>query len=61
MDGVATGDYVRFTQVKSKRRFRGYGTISNDKVAITKPKWVGVKASQATVIEHGHGYHIHYP
>ena len=57
--GVATGDYVRFTHQGSS--IHGYGSISHQQVALTKPKWRSVKANQATVVEHGHGYQVSYP
>ena len=56
---VATGDYVTF--VHQGQRVHGYGTISNQKVALTKPRWKSITADQATVIERNHGYKVVYP
>ena len=56
---VATGDYVTFSH--KGITVHGYGTISNKKVALTKPKWRSIKADQATVLERNHGYQVRYP
>ena len=56
---VATGDYVTF--VHQGQRVHGYGTISNQLVALTKPRWKSIKADRATVIERNHGYKVFYP
>ena len=57
--GVATGDYVRF--IHQGDPINGYGAISHQQVALTKPKWSSVKANQATVVERNHGYQVSYP
>ena len=57
--GVATGDYVRFTHQDSL--VHGYGSISHQQVALTKPKWKSIHANQATVVEHNHGYQVVHP
>ena len=59
VSSVATGDYVRFIHQGSS--IHGYGAISNQQVALTKPKWRSVKADQATVLERNHGYQVSYP
>ena len=56
---VATGDYVRFIHQGSP--VHGYGAISHQQVALTKPKWRSIKADQAAVVERNHGYHVSYP
>ena len=56
---VATGDYVRFVHQGSP--VQGYGAISHQQVALTKPKWRSVKADQAAVVERNHGYQVSYP
>ena len=56
---VATGDYVRFIQQGGP--INGYGAISHQQVALTKPKWRSIKADQAAVVERGHGYQVSYP
>ena len=56
---VATGDYV--TYVHQGQKVQGYGTISHQQVALTKPNWKSINADQATVIERNHGYQIVYP
>ena len=57
--GVATGDYVRFTHKGTP--VHGYGTISNQSVALTKPVWKSVKVTRAAVVERNHGYQVTYP
>ena len=57
--GVGTGDYVRFNHEATK--VHGYGTISHEQVALTKPKWKSTKAERATVLERNHGYQVTYP
>ena len=57
--GVATSDYVRFIHQGSSAH--GYGSISHQRVALTKPKWRSIKADQATVVERNHGYQVSYP
>ena len=56
---IATGDYVTFIQQGT--RVQGYGTISHEQVALTKPRWRSIKADQATVLERNHGYKVAYP
>ena len=56
---VATGDYIRFIHQGSP--VQGYGAISHQQVALTKPKWRSVKADQAAVVERNHGYQVSYP
>ena len=56
--GVATGDYVRF--IHKGAPVHGYGSISHEQVALTKPKWKSVQANQAAVIERNHGYQVSY-
>ena len=56
---VATGDFVTF--IHEGNRVNGYGTISNQSVAITKPKWKSVYATEADAIERNHGYQVKYP
>ena len=56
---VATGDYVKFNHKETK--VHGYGTISHEQVALTKPKWKSTKAERATVLERNHGYQVTYP
>ena len=56
---VATGDYVRFTHQGSP--VHGYGTISHQQVALTKPRWKSIKAEHATTVERNHGYHVFNP
>ena len=60
VDGIATGDYVAFYHTNSGRHIHGRGSISNDKVAITKPCWRSTKAKNATVLERNHGYSVQY-
>ena len=57
--GVATGDHVKFNHEGTK--VHGYGTISHEQVALTKPKWKSAKAERATVLERNHGYQVTYP
>ena len=57
--GVATGDYVRF--VHQGIVVHGYGSISHEQVALTKPSWKSVKADQATVVDCNHGYQVVHP
>ena len=57
--GVATGDYVKFTHKGTV--VVGHGSISHQQVALTKPTWQSVKASQATVLQRNHGYQVSYP
>ena len=57
--GVATGDYVKFNHEGTK--VHGYGTISHEQVALTKPKWKSTKAERATALERNHGYQVTYP
>ena len=59
VSGVATGDYVKFNHEGTK--VHGYGTISHEQVALTKPKWKSTKAERATVLERNHGYQVAYP
>ncbi len=59
--GIATGDYVAFYHTNSGKRIHGRGSISNDKVAITKPRWRSTKAKNAVVLERNHGYSVQYP
>ena len=61
VDGIATGDYVGFTHRNTGQTIRCYGTISNRRVARTKPTWKSARAAEARVVERGHGYEIHYP
>ena len=61
MHGIATGDYVAFYHASSGKRIHGRGSISNDSVAITKPRWRSTKAKNATVLERNHGYSVQYP
>ena len=56
---IATGDYVSFTHQGST--VHGYGTISHQQVAITKPNWRSTKADSAAVLERNHGYQISHP
>ena len=56
---IATGDYVTFTH--RGEPIHGYGSISHQQVALTKPKWRSIKADQATVLERNHGYKVAYP
>ena len=39
----------------------GYGTISHNLIALTKPKWRSIRADRATVLERNHGYQVRYP
>ena len=59
--GIATGDHVAFYHRNSGQRIRGRGSITNDKVAITQPKWRSTKARDAIVLERNHGYAVAYP
>lgn len=61
VDGVATGDYVAFYHKNSGKRIHGRGSISNDQVALTKPRWRSAKAKHAVVLERNHGYCVEYP
>ena len=54
-----TGDYVRF--VHQRDPVQGYGSISHERVALTKPKWKSVQAGQATVVERNPGYQVFDP
>ena len=56
---MATGDYVRFNHQGTVAH--GYGTISNQKVALTKPAWRSIQTSKAQVVERSHGYQVQYP
>ena len=56
---VATGDFVTF--IHEGVKVHGYGTISNRSVAITKPKWKSVYATETEAIECNHGYQVKYP
>ena len=56
---VATGDHVTF--IHQGQRVHGYGTISHQQVALTKPNWKSVKAERATAVERNHGYQVTYP
>ena len=56
---IATGDYVTF--VHQGTTVHGYGSISHNQVALTKPKWKSIVATRATVLERGHGYKVSYP
>ena len=58
--GVATGDYIAFSH-REKGPVHGYGTISHQQVAITKPVWQSTKAELARVVERHHGYQVTYP
>ena len=65
---IATGDYVTFTHHGRGKTFsrkgttvHGYGTISHQQVALTKPRWRSINAGQATVLERNHGYKVAYP
>ena len=57
--GVATGDYVRFNH--QDVLVHGYGSISHEQVALTKPRWKSIHATQAAVVERNHGYQVVYP
>ena len=57
--GVATGDYVRF--IHQDVLVHGYGSISHEQVALTKPGWKSIHATQAAVMERNHGYQVVYP
>ena len=59
--GIATSDYVAFHHANSGGRIHGRGSISNDSVAITKPRWRSTKAKHAVVLERNHGYFVQYP
>ena len=61
VDKIATGDYVAFYHRNSGQRIHGRGSISNDKVALTKPRWRSTKAKHAIVLERIHGYSVQYP
>ena len=56
---VATGDYVTF--IHRGITVHGYGTISHNQVALTRPVWKSIKADRATVLERNHGYQVTYP
>ena len=56
---IATGDYVSF--LHQGQRVHGYGSISHQQVALTKPEWKSIKAENAMVIERNHGYQVAYP
>lgn len=58
---ISTGDYVAFHHADSGKRIHGRGSISNDSVAITKPRWRSTKAKHAVVLERNHGYFVQYP
>lgn len=61
VDGIATGDHVAFYHANSGQRIHGRGSISNDQVAITKPRWRSAYAKHAIVLECNHGYSVQYP
>ena len=56
---MATGNHVAC--IHQGRKVHGYGTISNQKVALTKPNWKSVKAERATAVERNHGYQVTHP
>ena len=65
---IATGDYVTFihhgrgeTFSRKGTTVHGYGTISHQEVALTKPRWRSINAGQATVLERNHGCKVAYP
>lgn len=56
---IATGDYVIF--LHQGTQVQGYGAISHQSVALTKPRWRSTKAENATVLERNHGYQLATP
>ena len=57
--GIATGDHVKF--IHRGIAVHGYGTISHNQVALTRPAWKSVRAGRAIVLERNHGYRVAYP
>ena len=39
----------------------GYGSISHQQVALTKPRWKSLNADRASILESNHGYQVQYP
>ena len=59
VDDVATGDYVQF--IHQGNIVHGYGSISHEQIALTKPSWKSIRTTSAKVLERGHGYQLSYP